>query len=71
MIVQKCLKPFTLCQSALLRSMSMWTPGFEDPILHKNELKNAKVSGTPNIFYKQLFKVNYKEYASSLQFYGL
>jgi len=45
MIVQKCLKPFTFCQSALLRSMSMWTPGFEDPILHKNELKNAKVSG--------------------------
>ena len=46
MIAQRLLKTFTSGQAALTRSMSMWSSGFEDPIPHKNEIKNAKVTGT-------------------------
>jgi len=45
MIAQRLLKTFTSGQAALTRSMSMWSSGFEDPIPHKNEIKNAKVTG--------------------------
>ena len=45
MIAQRLLKTFTSGQAALTRSMSMWSAGFEDPIPHKNEIKNAKVTG--------------------------
>ena len=45
MIAQRLLKTFTSGQAVLTRSMSMWSSGFEDPIPHKNEIKNAKVTG--------------------------
>ena len=51
MIAQRLLKTFTSGQAALTRSMSMWSSGFEDPIPHKNEIKNAKVTGR-KIFFK-------------------
>ena len=52
MIAQRLLKTFTSGQAALTRSMSMWSSGFEDPIPHKNEIKNAKVTGKKIFFFK-------------------
>ena len=54
MIAQRLLKTFTPGQAVLTRSMSMWSSGFEDPIPHKNEIKNAKVTGK-KIFLKTNF----------------
>ena len=55
MIAQRLLKTFTSGQAALTRSMSMWSAGFEDPIPHKNEIKNAKVTG--KFIFNQIFWV--------------
>ena len=55
MIAQRLLKTFTSGQAALTRSMSMWSAGFEDPIPHKNEIKNAKVTGKKIIFLNQIY----------------